>query len=74
MAAKFAFGAHFKPPVHGLLRKLNISAVCVTDAHDDNLTAKIINGDFTHIYGSPQGQTGNFRASVRNKIWALVQV
>ena len=37
-----------------LIRKLNISAVCVTEAHDDNLTAKIINGEFTQIYGSPE--------------------
>ena len=36
------------------LRKLNISAVRVTDGHDDNLTAKIIHGEFTHIYGSPE--------------------
>ena len=36
------------------LRKLNISAVCVTEGHDDNLVQKIINGEFTHVYGSPE--------------------
>ena len=33
------------------LKKLNISAICVTDAHEDCLVQKIINGEFTHIYG-----------------------
>jgi ATP-dependent DNA helicase RecQ len=36
------------------LNKLNIPAVCVTDTHDDCLIQKIINGEFTHIYGSPE--------------------
>ena len=36
------------------LRKMNIPAVCVTEAHDDSLVQKIINGEFTLIYGSPE--------------------
>ena len=35
------------------LRKMNIAAVYVTEAHNDSLVQKIINGEFTHIYGSP---------------------
>ena len=35
-------------------RKMNIAAVCVTEAHDDSLAQKIITGEFTHIYGSSE--------------------
>ncbi|XP_028413088.1 ATP-dependent DNA helicase Q-like SIM [Dendronephthya gigantea] len=36
------------------LQKLGVTAVCVTDEHDDKLVGEIINGHYTHIYGSPE--------------------
>lgn len=36
------------------LKKLNFSAVCVTDEHNDNLVRDIIDGKHTHVYGSPE--------------------
>ena len=36
------------------LNKLSLSAVCVSDQHDDRLVQDIINGQYTHVYGSPE--------------------
>ena len=36
------------------MKKLGVSAVCVTDQHDDKLVANIVAGEYTHIYGSPE--------------------
>ena len=36
------------------LNKLSLSAVCISDQHDDRLVQDIINGQYTHVYGSPE--------------------
>ena len=36
------------------LQKWNIPAVCVSEKHDDALVRKIVNGEVTHVYGSPE--------------------
>ena len=36
------------------LNKLSLSAVCVSDQHDDRLVQDVINGQYTHIYSSPE--------------------
>jgi superfamily II DNA helicase RecQ len=36
------------------LNKLGVSAACVSDQHDDRLVKDIINGQYTHVYGSPE--------------------
>lgn len=36
------------------LKRLDIPAVAVTEEHDDRLVQEIINGDYTHVYGSPE--------------------
>ncbi len=36
------------------LKSLNISAISVTDEHNDSIVGDIINGKYTHVYGSPE--------------------
>ena len=36
------------------LKHLNISAVSVTDEHNDRIVGDIIDGKYTHVYGSPE--------------------
>ncbi|CAB4043126.1 Hypothetical predicted protein, partial [Paramuricea clavata] len=36
------------------LKNLNISAVSVTHEHNDRIVGDIIDGKYTHVYGSPE--------------------
>ena len=36
------------------LNDLNLSAISLTDVHDDNVVGDIINGKYSHVYGSPE--------------------
>ena len=36
------------------LSSLNISAISVTDEHNDRTVVDIIDGKYTHVYGSPE--------------------
>ena len=36
------------------LSTLGLSAACVSDVHDDRLVQDIVNGQYTHVYGSPE--------------------